>query len=133
MGQAFFAGLVQDEAGRPVETTMVGDEAFYVVLDAGFRRHISTRQVDLQVLHTLRNQIEAHRDLAVRSALQMLGRDDLFTKAAIESSINNMDQALDHALPNDAKSWLGMLGFHVVINLHGEVVHVEMPGQSEDE
>lgn len=133
MGQAFFAGLVQDEAGRPVETTMVGDEAFYVVLDAGFRRHISARQVDLQVLHTLRNQIEAHRDLAVRSALQMLGRDDLFTKAAIESSINNMDQALDHALPNDAKSWLGMLGFHVVINLHGEVVHVEMPGQSEDE
>ena len=130
MPGAFFAGLIQDEDGRPVDAVVIGDEAFYVVLDAGFRRHIAARQVDQQVLHMLRDEIEAHHDLAVSSALQMLGRDDLFTKAAVDASIKNMDQVLDHTLPDETKSWLGMLGFRVIINLHGDIVRVEMPGLS---
>ena len=133
MPHAFFEGLVQDEEGHAVEVVVVGDEAFYVVPDAGFRRHIAARQVDQQVLRILRGEIEAHRDLAVNSALQMLGRDDLFTKAAVDASIKNMDQVVDQNLPDDVKSWLGMLGFRVIINLHGDVVRVEMPGQIAEE
>lgn len=133
MPHAFFAGLIQDEEGRPVEVVSIGDEAFYVVLDAGFRRHIAARPVDQQVLRSLRGEIETHHDLAVDSALQMLGRDDLFTKAAVDASIKNMDQVVDQNLPDDVKSWLGMLGFRVIINLHGDVVRVEMPGQIAEE
>jgi len=133
MPHAFFAGLVQDEEGHAVEVVVVGDEAFYVVPDAGFRRHIAARQVDQQVLRILRGEIEAHRDLAVNSALQMLGRDDLFTKAAVDASIKNMDQVVDQSLPDEAKSWLGMLGFRIIINLHGDIVRVDMPGQIDEE
>ena len=133
MPHAFFEGLVQDEEGHTVEVVVVGDEAFYVVPDAGFRRHIAARQVDQQVLRTLRGEIEAHRDLAVNSALQMLGRDDLFTKAAVDASIKNMDQVVDQSLPDEAKSWLGMLGFRIIINLHGDIVRVDMPGQIDEE
>ncbi len=133
MPHAFFAGLVQDEEGHAVEVVVVGDEAFYVVPDAGFRRHIAARQVDQQVLRILRGEIEAHRDLAVNSALQMLGRDDLFTKAAVDASIKNMDQVVDQSLPDEAKSWLGMLGFRIIINLHGDIVRVDMPGQTDEE
>ncbi len=39
--KALFGGLVIDEWEQPVEVTTVGGEAFYVVNDAGFRRHIS--------------------------------------------------------------------------------------------
>ena len=46
---AVFAGLVIDEYDRPVEVTQVGDEAMYVVNDAGFRRHISSEYVDRQI------------------------------------------------------------------------------------
>ncbi|WP_423224263.1 hypothetical protein [Candidatus Amarolinea aalborgensis] len=133
MPHAFFAGLVQDEEGHAVEVVVVGEEAFYVVPDAGFRRHIAARQVDQQVLRILRGEIEAHRDLAVNSALQMLGRDDLFTKAAVDASIKNMDQVVDQSLPDEAKSWLGMLGFRIIINLHGDIVRVDMPGQIDEE
>ena len=133
MPGAFFAGLVQDEDDRPVDTVVIGDESFYVVLDDSFRRHIPARQVDQQVLHMLRQQIEAHRDLAISSALQMLGRDDLFTKAAVDASIKNMDQVVDQSLPDEAKSWLGMLGFRIIINLHGDIVRVDMPGQIDEE
>ena len=133
MPHAFFEGLVQDEEGRAVEVVAISEEAFYVVLDAGFRRHIAARQVDQQVLRILRGEIEAHRDLAVNSALQMLGRDDLFTKAAVDASIKNMDQVVDQSLPDEAKSWLGMLGFRIIINLHGDIVRVEMPGQMSEE
>ena len=133
MPHAFFEGLVQDEEGRAVEVVAISEEAFYVVLDAGFRRHIAARQVDQQVLRILRGEIEAHRDLAVNSALQMLGRDDLFTKAAVDASIKNMDQVVDQSLPDEAKSWLGMLVFRIIINLHGDIVRVEMPGQMSEE
>jgi hypothetical protein len=63
--------------------------------------------------------------------LEMLGRDDLFTKAMIDASIKNMDQVLDQGLPDGARTWLGMLGFRVVIDSHGEVVRLDMPEQDE--
>jgi hypothetical protein len=38
---------------------------------------------------------------------------------------------LDQTLPAEARQWLGMLGFRVVINLHGELVRVDMPAAAE--
>jgi len=128
---ALFAGLVQDEEGRPVEVVMVGDVPNYVVEDAGFRRHVESEIVDRKVIEMLREQFMAHREIATEAMLQMLGKDDLFTKAMIDASIKNMDQVIEQGLPDDARAWLGMLGFRVVINTHGEVVELEMPERDE--
>lgn len=128
---ALFAGLVQDEEGQPVEAVLVGDVPNYVVDDAGFRRHIESEAVDRQVIGLLREQFMAHRELATQAMLEMMGKDDLFTKAMIDASIKNMDQIIAHGLPEEARAWLGMLGFHVVIDTHGQVVRLDMPEQAE--
>ena len=129
---ALFAGLVQDELGNPVEVVMVGDEPCYVVEDAGFRRHVGSRTVDLQVIEMLREQFLAHREIATDAMLEMLGKDDLFTKAMIDASIKNMDQVLEQDLPDGARAWLGMLGFRVIVDTHGGVVRLDMPEQYEE-
>lgn len=128
---ALFAGLIQDEEGNPVDAVMVGDVPNYVVEDAGFRRHVESDVVDLQVIEMLREQFMAHRDIATEAMLQMLGKDDLFTKAMVDASIENMDKVLEQGLPDGARAWLGMLGFRVIINTHGQVVRLDMPEQSE--
>jgi hypothetical protein len=125
---AMFEGLVFDETGEPAGVTTIGDEAFYVVLDAHFRRHIPAAEVDVQVLRFMRGQVEGQRGAAVEAMMQMLGKDDLFTKAAVESSINNMEQAVGNPVPAEARQWLGILGFRIVVDFHGTVVDIALPG-----
>ena len=127
--QTLFEGLVYDEQGEPVTTAVIGNEAYYVVNDEGFRRHIDSEMVDRQVLSVFLEQLENNRDLAVEQALSMVGQDDLFTKAAIDASLRNidMDQIIAQGIPEQARNMMGMLGFRIVINLHGEVVELEQP------
>lgn len=129
---ALFAGLVRDELDRPVDAVLVGDVPNYVVDDVGFRRHIEAETVDRQVIEWLRVQFFEHQELATEAMLQVLGKDDLFTKAMIDASIKNMDQILDKGLPEGARAWLGMLGFRVIVSTHGEVVRINLPEQSDD-
>jgi len=128
---ALFSGLIQDENGNPVDAVMVGDVPNYVVEDDGFRRHVESEGVDRQVIELLREQFLAHRELATEAMLQMMGKDDLFTKAMIDASIQNMDKVLAQGLPDGARAWLGMLGFRVIVNTHGDVVRLDMPEQYE--
>ncbi len=80
----------------------------------------------------LREQFMAHREIATEAMLEMLGKDDLFTKAMIDASIQHMDQMIEQGLPEGARAWLGMLGFRVVINTHGQVVRLDMPEQDDE-
>ncbi|MCH7587819.1 MAG: hypothetical protein IIC78_07270 [Chloroflexi bacterium] len=133
---ALFAGLVVDEDEQPIDVAMVGGEAFYVVEDDGFRRHVESEEVDRQVLDHLKEMIAGHEDLITEGTMKMIGQEDVFTKAMIETSLNDMDaqfnQLIEQGLPEEARAWMGMLGFRVVINLHGEVVRVEQPGITDD-
>ena len=135
--QPLFAGLVVDEAGRAAETARIGDEPCYVVDDAGFRRHIPSEQVDRQVLEHMQDLLKGSEDLVSEQAAKMLGQDDIFSKAMIEQQLKNMDKQLDAlmqvGLPEDVRAYLGMMGFKVVINLHGDVLNVEQPGAASDE
>ena len=124
---AMFAGLVFDEAGTPAELAYVGENACYVVVDDDFRRHIDAEQIDRAVLRFMREQVEDNREIAVTQMLEMMGQDDVFTKAAVESSINRMEDAVGQPIPEDARQWLGMLGFKIVIDVHGSVVDIQMP------
>lgn len=130
--QAVFAGLVTDEFGKPVETTLVGDEPMYVVNDRGFRRHIPSEQVDRQVLQMMTDQIKGNEDILGEQTAKMLGQDDLFSRAMILNQLKHIDEQIDHifitGIPEEGRAYMGMMGFKVIINVHGEVVGVEQPG-----
>jgi hypothetical protein len=130
--KALFAGLVMDENGNPLETTYLGDEAQYVLDDIGFLRHIDAEVIDRQVLGALQDQILANKDAVEQGLMKMMGSEDIFTKAAIDKSIQNMDQVLNQGIPDDARQMLGMMGFRVVVNYHGEVLRIDQPGVADD-
>ncbi len=133
---ALFEGLVVDEYDRPVEVKQVGDECFYVVDDDGFLRHIESESVDRQVLMDLFTMIAGQEELISTGAMKMLGQEDIFTKAAIEASLKDTDTQIESllqtGLPEDMRAWLGMMGFKVVLDIHGEVVEIAQPAASED-
>lgn len=131
-----FAGLVFDEFGRPADTALVGEEPCYVVDDAGFRRHIPSEQVDRQVLGHIADLMKGSEDLISKETAKMLGQEDVFTTAAIEQQLKNIDKQFDQlmlaGIPEDMRAYLGMMGFKVVINIHGEVLNVDQPGAASD-
>ena len=129
-----FEGLVFDERRKVAQVKHVGERACYVVDEDGFLRHIDAAQVDQQVLDFLKGQVDQHRDLAVSGVLDLMGKDDIFTKAAVESSIDNIDQAVGQAIPEQSRQWLGMMGFRVIIDDQGQIVDIEMPaGEIDDD
>jgi hypothetical protein len=129
--QPVFAGLVVDEAGCLAETAYVGDEPFYVVDDNGFLRHIPSELVDRQVLENMRQQIRGNEDMLSEQASKMLGMDDIFSKAILQNQLKKIDQQFEALLqigiPEETRAFMGMAGFKVVINVHGEVIRVDQP------
>ena len=135
--QPLFAGLVLDEFGNIAESAFVGDEPCYVVNDMGFRRHIPSEQVDKQVLGQIADLMKGSEDLISEQTAKMLGQEDVFTKAAIEQQLKNIDKQFDQlmkmGIPEDMRAYLGMMGFKVIINIHGEVLKVDQPGTASGE
>ena len=134
--QPLFAGLVVDENDRLVGTAVVGDEPFYVIEDAGFNRHIPAAQIDLHVLHHMQDLMKGSEGLISEQAAKMLGQADIFSKAIIEQQLKNLDQQFDllmqQGIPEEGRAYLGMLGFKVVINYHGEVLRIDQPSAPEN-
>jgi len=132
-----FAGLIVDEDDRPVEAVYVGEDPMYVVDDAGFRRHIEAEKVDRAVLKVMADMIEGHEDELSKQAATMLGQDDLFSQAILENQLLNIDQQIDQMLtqgiPEEGRAYLGMMGFKVRIDLHGELLEVIQPGMIDPE
>ena len=132
--QPLFAGLVVDEFDRRVDTALIGSDPCYVVDDAGFRRHIPAEQIDRTVLGEIASLMKGSEDILSEQTAKMLGQEDVFTKAAIEQQLKNIDKQFDQlmqvGIPEDMRAYLGMIGFKVVINIHGEVIKVEQPGAS---
>jgi len=133
--QALFAGLVVDENDHVALAASVGGEAFYVVDDAGFKRHIPAEQIDRQVLSQMQDMMKGSEGLISEQTAKMLGQDDIFTKAMIEQQLKNIDRQFEplmqQGLPEESRAYLGMLGLKIVINYHGEVVRIDQPGTTE--
>jgi hypothetical protein len=133
--KALFEGLVVDEYDRPVGLAYVGDEPCYVVDDYGFRRHVPSEQVDRQVLESMHEMIEGHEDIISEQAAKMLGQDDIFSVAMLASQLKQIEEQfealLETGIPEEARAYMGMMGFKVRINLHGEVLEVEQPGMTD--
>lgn len=134
--QPLFAGLIFDEFDRPVEVAYVGQEPCYVVDDAGFKRHIPSEQVDRAVLAMMRAQIAGNESFLAEQAARMLGSDDIFSRALLENQFKNLDKQFDllleTGLPEEARLFMGMSGFKVIINFHGEVIRLDQPAIADD-
>jgi hypothetical protein len=135
--QPLFAGLVLDEFGNVAESALIGDEPCYVVDDAGFRRHIPSEQVDRQVLGQIAELMKGSEEYLSEQTAKLLGQEDIFSKAMIEQQLKNIDKQFDQlmqvGIPEDMRAYLGMTGFKIIINMHGEVIRVEQPGIAGDE
>ncbi len=132
--QPLFAGLVIDELGNPAETAFIGSEPCYVINDAGFRHHIPAEKIDRAVLSQMTEMMKGSEDFLSEQTAKMLGQDDPFSKAIIEQQLKNIDKQFDtlmqNGIPEDMRAYLGMMGFKVIIDYHGEVVRVEQPGSA---
>lgn len=133
--QALFATLVYDERDNPVTVKMVGGDAFYVVDDDGFLRHIESEGVDRQVLEFFLEQLEQNKDIAISQAMNMMGKDDIFTKAALDAQMRNIDadQIIEQGIPEQARNAMGMVGFRVIVNVHGDVVRIDQPAVPDED
>ncbi|HMV28492.1 MAG TPA: hypothetical protein PKE23_03845 [Anaerolineales bacterium] len=134
MPQPLFAGLIVDEDGNPVQAASIGSEPAYVIDDAGFKRHIPAEQVDRAVLNQMADMMKGSEDVLSEQTAKMLGQEDPFSKAMIANQLKNIDKQFDALMktgfPEELRAYLGMMGFKIVINYHGEVVRVEQPGTS---
>ena len=132
--KAVFQGLVFDENDQQLNTTLIGNEACYVFNDDGFLRHIPAENIDKQVVDAIRCQAEDNKDLIAEQAIKMIGNVDIFTHAIIQNQLTNLDDQFDHLLntgiPEEGLVYLGMLGFKIVVNFHGDVIRVEQPAAS---
>ncbi len=131
-----FGGLIVDEYDHPAGTAYVGEEPCYVVNDSGFLRHIPSEQVDRKVLELMRQQINGNEDILSEQAAKLLGTDDIFSKAMLENQLKNIDKQFDAILetgiPEESRAFMGMSGFKVVINMHGEVVRLDQPAAADE-
>jgi len=129
--KAVFEGLVFDDLDRQLETRFVGAEACYVIDDDGFLRHISADKIDRQVLEAMRGQVEENKDFIADQTIKMIGDVDLFTHALIKNQLDNLNGQFDHlmqnGIPEDGRVYLGMLGFKIIVNFHGDVIQIEQP------
>ncbi len=131
-GAAAFAGLVQDPRGQPVDVRRVGTSEFYVVREDDFDWHIEASRVDAAVWQYMKEQFSRLKGDVLPQALDAMGKGDPFTLAAIEAAIDNMDKVGPMQLPPEQKDMLALVGFHIVIDYHGDVLEVAMPEQGID-
>ena len=135
MRRALFADLVFNEEGQPAKAVYVGQTPHYAVPDGGFMRHVEAEHVDRQIVERIQERILSMRDAVTEGVVHMLGEENLFTRASIEHAIENMDRILEpgNVDVDELRTALWMTGFRATVDVHGEVVHLELPGLEGEE
>ena len=135
MRRALFADLVFNEEGQPVKAVYIGDIPHYAVPEGDFLRHVEAEYVDRQVVALMQERILAMGDAVTEGVVHMLGQEDLFTRASIEHAIEHMDRILEpgNVDVDELRTALWMTGFRVTVNVHGDIVHLEIPGWEDGE
>jgi hypothetical protein len=120
------------ESGEHVSVTEVGGVPHYAVPDRDFLRHVGAAHVDRQVVDLLKKQFQGMQDTIAAGVAQLAGQENIFTRPAIEHAIENMDRILDSASVdvNEFRTALWMMKFRAIVDLHGDVLRLELPGWS---
>jgi hypothetical protein len=96
-----------------------------------FLRHIPAEEVDRQVWDALTAGISGNEDFLSEQTAKMLGQEDIFSIAVIRQQLENsqgqFEQLRDTGLPQDMRNYLGMTGFRIVVDYHGDVVEIKQP------
>lgn len=131
MAKPLFEGLVFSDAGEALTVVEVGADWSYRLNDQGFLRHIPARQVDESVLRTIWGMMRGHEQEIAEQAMKLLGQADVFSAAVMKNRLEHPEahlaEVLEHGLPEETRLWMGMMGFRVIVDFHGEVVRVEQP------
>lgn len=122
-----FADLVFNEEGRRTQVVTIGGDPYYAIPEDDFLRHVEARCVDRQILVRLQQRIMAMGDAVTEGVVELLGEEDLFTRASIELAIDRMDQLLDvRGVDVDQfRTALWMAGFRAIVDVHGDLVRLE--------
>ena len=133
--RALFADLVFNEEGEPVRDVTIGDVPNYAVPDGDFLRHVEAEHVDRQIVAAIQERVLAMRDVVTEGLIHMLGEEDLFTRPSIEHAIEHMDRILEPGAVDvdELRTALWMTGFRATVDVHGELVHLELPGLEDGE
>jgi hypothetical protein len=133
--QALFSGLVFDEFDRPLEVGFIGTEPAYIIDDAGFHRYVPAEKIDRFILNEMKKLIQGNEGFLSEQAAKMMGAEDPFSKAMIETQFKNIDKQFELlfevGIPEDMRAYLGMTGFKVIVDYHGEVLEVRQGGTGE--
>ena len=80
----------------------------------------------------MQEQIEGHEDLIMKQAADMLGMDDIFSMAAMQNQLKNLDNQFEQlqnaGIPEESRLYMGMIGFRIIISIHGDVLEIVQPG-----
>lgn len=132
MNNALFEGLVFDERDEPLKAGYVGDEAVYILDDDGFKKHITAQKIDRAIFSEITGLIKGHEDRLSDQAASMLGTEDVFSKALIEQQLKNIDgqfnELLKNGIPSEMRAYLGMSGFKVIVDHHGDILEFRAAG-----
>ena len=132
--RALFTDLVFNQEAEPAKEVYIGGVPHYAVPDGDFMRHVEAEHVDRQIVEMMKERILPLQDVIAEGMIQMMGQEDLFTRPAIEHAIENMDRILEpgNVDVDELRTALWMTKFRATVNVHGEVVHLEIPGLTGD-
>jgi hypothetical protein len=119
--------MVYSERGEAAKVAYIGEVAHYAIPDCGFWPQVTAYEVDRAVIAELKERVDAVQDELMPAVLQMLGKEDLFTKAAIAASIRHLEEDMRSSAPEEWVPSLQMLGFRIVVNVHGQVLEIVYP------
>jgi len=125
--QVLFEGLVYDESEHPARAVWIGDTGHYAVEDAGITWHVAAQAVDHAIIEVIQGQLAEQQQEVVSAMLQMLGQDDIFTKAALDASLRNLEEGMR---ANPSREWIPYLqfaGFRAIIDFRGNLVEIRTP------
>jgi hypothetical protein len=128
--EPLFADLIYSEEGERVRVVDVGGVPHYAIPHGDFLRHVEAEYVDRQVVVMLQEHFRSMRDVIADGVVHMLGEENLFTRASIDHAIENLDRILEagHVDTNELRTALWMMKFRVVVDFHGDVVRLDIPG-----
>ena len=133
--RALFADLVFNEEGQAAKVVSIGGIPHYAVPDGDFMRHVEADYVDRQIVGLIQERILTMRDAVTEGVIHFLGQEDLFTRASVEHAIENMDRILEPGVVDvdELRTALWMTGFRATVDVHGDVVHLDIPGWEGEE
>jgi hypothetical protein len=133
--RALFADLVFNEDDQPAEVAYIGGAPHYAVPEGDFLRHVEAEHVDRQIVMALQKRILSMRDVITEGMIHLLGQENLFTRVSIEHAIEHMDRILEPGAvdADELRTTLWMAGFRAIVDVHGDIVRLEVPGWEDAE